>query len=516
MLASLAAEECGKQRVLLLGVLMVLSMPSWVSAAPGDLDLSFGIDGVIEEAAGTRFRAVVVAAGGKLIAGGDIQDGSGISDFLMVRYDAQGHRDPSFGDGGLVRTPFGGGTVSAQVLALAALPGGRVLALGDWGDHLVLARYRADGSLDPAFGASGIVIGPKSADFAIGGTSRALAIRADGKILVAGGSPGFASAFAALRYLPDGSIDAGFGSGGLAKVAASSIGHAYIVRPLSDGKVLLGGGLPSADQFGIARLLENGDPDLAFGAQAVTTTPLDQGDGPSDLVLLENGILAVGPKFDPGAAPLNSTLALARFLSSGSPDVTFGSGGLEIPLGPANQLPRFSAAFAAASDAAGRVVIAGNFRDPALDGSGLARLTADGEFDVTFGEFGRVLNAALFSSEERGMVLQNDQGIVTVGYFDDGVTVHALVERRVGGSCGDGRLDAGEQCDDGNAAAGDGCTPQCRRAALEIPLVPTTSASAALLTALLGGSLLALRPRPRVRVGERGRRRRGGCESDPS
>ena len=45
----------------------------------------------------------------------------------------------------------------------------------------------------------------------------------------------------------------------------------------------------------------------------------------------------------------------------------------------------------------------------------------------------------------------------------DGCSTTCLNECAARGSCGNGRIDAGETCDDGNLGAGDGCSPGCVR-----------------------------------------------------
>jgi uncharacterized delta-60 repeat protein len=69
------------------------------------------------------------------------------------------------------------------------------------------------GDLDPSFGVGGLVTteflnGPSRAD-----TAAAVAVQADGKIVVAGTFQSFNDGrFALVRYNPDGSLDTGFGT----------------------------------------------------------------------------------------------------------------------------------------------------------------------------------------------------------------------------------------------------------------------------------------------------------------
>jgi uncharacterized delta-60 repeat protein len=77
-----------------------------------------------------------------------------------------------------------------------------------------LARYTASGRLDPGFGAGGRVL----TDFGLPASAvRAVAIQADGKIVVAGGSwdpRTGASRFGLARYTVRGHLDPTFGRGG--------------------------------------------------------------------------------------------------------------------------------------------------------------------------------------------------------------------------------------------------------------------------------------------------------------
>src|SRR5215475_8492217 len=66
---------------------------------------------------------------------------------------AAGDLDPSFGTGGKVLTDFAGSNDNVADLVLQ--PDGKIIAGGSAGPHGALARYNADGSLDPSFGSGG-------------------------------------------------------------------------------------------------------------------------------------------------------------------------------------------------------------------------------------------------------------------------------------------------------------------------------------------------------------------------
>src|SRR5215208_4034560 len=138
---------------------------------------------------------------------------------------APGDLDPSFGGGaGWVRTlevrdtsnnylPGGAEDVVIQ-------PDGRIVVTGSVIDgrsnrYFAALRYLPDGSLDGSFGSGGLVV----ADLGAFEDARAVALQRDGKIVVAGETDcETARCFAAMRLNPDGSPDPTFGAGGVVRV----------------------------------------------------------------------------------------------------------------------------------------------------------------------------------------------------------------------------------------------------------------------------------------------------------
>jgi uncharacterized delta-60 repeat protein len=138
---------------------------------------------------------------------------------------AAGALDASFGNAGRITTDFFGNTDEATCMAV--LDDGKIVVAGEARSgstdttDFALARYNPNGTLDASFGEEGKV----STDFfqrAEGVT--AMALQADGRVVVAGvASPNAGAAlFAVARYNTDGSLDAGFGSGGKVSLNAST------------------------------------------------------------------------------------------------------------------------------------------------------------------------------------------------------------------------------------------------------------------------------------------------------
>ena len=155
--------------------------------ASGALDSTFGGDGIVRIAyspSADEASDVAIQSDGKIVIAGNILAGSTL-DFLIARLNADGSRDNSFGNAGVVTTPFG--TLQDFARAVAIQPDGSIVAAGqasattatDFG----LVRLRSDGTFDSSFGGGGSLI----VDFfGSSDAARTLALQPDGKIVVGG------------------------------------------------------------------------------------------------------------------------------------------------------------------------------------------------------------------------------------------------------------------------------------------------------------------------------------------
>jgi uncharacterized delta-60 repeat protein len=250
-----------------------LAFASPALAAPGDLHTSFGDDGVVTtsftDAAGEKVRSslddVVLQPDGKIVAYGT----------HLVRYEADGTLDASFGDGGKAPAEGYGQAVVLQ-------PDGKIVTAGsayideNTKSDFVVARYDADGVLDPTFGVEGKV----STDFGLGDGDQAnsLLLQPDGKIVAAGYAyhrdlDRFMD-IAVARYDADGALDASFGGDGrITTVVGPRFDQATATAIQPDGKLVVAGNSVGGDacvgcavhRFAIARYY-GGDDATAPGA----------------------------------------------------------------------------------------------------------------------------------------------------------------------------------------------------------------------------------------------------------
>jgi uncharacterized delta-60 repeat protein len=223
--------------------------PTLVRYTPnGALDTSFGTGGVLMTniSAINSVVKVVLQPDGKIVLACDPLDPATNSwEFMTARFNANGTADTTFGSGGEVTTHLG---TSDQIGGVTLQGDGKIVVSGSEGDStsplaLYLLRYNADGSLDATFGAGGTVAVQAPGGQAIADQGSGVVVQADGKIIAGGlfaDATGQNVLLAALRVNPDGSVDTGYGNGGWATVPfASADVRAIALEP--DGRLLLAG-----------------------------------------------------------------------------------------------------------------------------------------------------------------------------------------------------------------------------------------------------------------------------------
>jgi uncharacterized delta-60 repeat protein len=230
----------------------------------GTLDASFIGGGSRTDTIGTTSRAWVVKIqpdDGKIVVGGNYQDGSGPLSFYLARYDSNGASDFSFNSGMVTASP-GTDPVLADI---AILPNRKIIVVGTTNGSInadvFLMRFNSDGTLDTTFGSAGTVL----TDDLIHGreVAASLAVQTDGKIVVSATfQPSIGAIltkdFALLRYDAEGVLDTTFGNGyGMVTTDLGSGNDdiAYDVQIQQDGKIVVVGiaSIGSNYDIGLAR-----------------------------------------------------------------------------------------------------------------------------------------------------------------------------------------------------------------------------------------------------------------------
>ena len=276
-------------------------------------------------------RPMVLQADGKIVVGGAVRvgGGGGQYDFGVVRYNTDGSLDTAtFGGGtGKVVTPLGTGNDWGNDLVIQ--PDGKIILVGGSVNASIdvgLVRYNANGTLDGSFGAGGKVMTDLRGAEDWGA---AVVRQPDGKIIVAGHSSNGANTdFALVRYNgADGSLDTSFGSGGKVYTAigpGDDKGQAAALQP--DGKIVVAGFAQNGSNtdFAVVRYNPDGSLDTTFGFGGTLTTPVGAGDDAASGVVLQSDgrIVVVGQSYN--TLTQDYDFAMVRYNPDGSLDNTCG------------------------------------------------------------------------------------------------------------------------------------------------------------------------------------------------
>jgi len=382
-------------------------------AAAGSLDTTFGTGGVTittltttaSDANGVFPAAVQLQSDGKILVLANVTNLPSITTDVL-RYTTAGLLDATFGNKGIAVLP----TVLGSP-AMAVQSNGQIVVVGAAAGSNVLAaeRLNTNGTVDTTFGTDGLA----STSLNCCGTEMAVVIEPSSGDIVActqleptGRRQPFHTALA--RFLSTGAVDTTFGSGGTVNVAG--VGGCAAVAVLSTGEVLVENG-PSA-QFTSAGVQESTVTGGSIVAAGATHSP------PS--IFLSNGDYLVAQEVFTGEESRghNAAAQVLRFTLTGASDTTFdnqtfhfvGTGGSGIEAQPN----------AIALQSNGDIVVVGQQTTASQGGTvlvnGLARLTANGAPDTTFGSGGTVTNTVPANTQGLDAVAIDSQGrIITVG-----------------------------------------------------------------------------------------------------
>jgi uncharacterized delta-60 repeat protein len=321
---------------------------------------------------------------GTIITAGYADHNTLEENFALARYNADGARNGSFGNAGVVFTDFVNHTDVA--MAVHAYADGKVLTAGyasnNAGVYMVaMARYLANGQLDPSFSAGGRLsdqIGAANV------TINDLAVQSDGKILVAGriNNAGNLDSIV-LRYNSDGSRDTSFADNGLRIIDLGGFDNTYALGLTADGHIILAGHTDFSvlREIAVARLDSDGTLDSSFGSNGIATaTPFGNNRSYGyDLLVQDNGGLLVAGQTTSGG----TDMLLMRFTEQGAVDTAFGENGAA----RADFLGSYDYATSLVQLPDGDIMLAGKADNWRNDDVALARFNADGTLDRSFGDY---------------------------------------------------------------------------------------------------------------------------------
>lgn len=280
----------------------------------GTPDGGFGSNGQVITAVddGGAAAAVTLDSSGNVLVAGTVWDDSlneGV--FAVVRYTPDGSLDTTFGNGGIVLTPFG---ASANATGIAVQSSGRIVVAGYSQGQVELAGYNTDGTLDSNFGSNGIATVTDDPIYSVSG----LALQQDDSLVVLASAPNGPQL---IRYAPDGSLDGTFGNQGIAALPstlmASSLAIDYSGTAQNNadwGSIVVAG-------TGLVRCNTDGSLDYGFGSQWVAPA----------FAATSVAVLPAGQIIVAGSA--NGQFGAAAYNPDGSVQSSFGvNGQLSIPI----------------------------------------------------------------------------------------------------------------------------------------------------------------------------------------
>jgi uncharacterized delta-60 repeat protein len=348
---------------------------------------------------------VAIASGcGKIAATPDAQSDGAMPDAAPL---VPAALDPNFGTAGVAMLDF-----SPQ--AIAVQPDGKAIVVGSGNLDVAVARLTLSGALDTTFGNGGVV------RFAVrddADRANAVALQADGKILVAGEGSYAAGnssgdAFVA-RLTSAGALDSTFGTGGRFIIDLTRDGstggfdYAQRVVAFPDGKIVFAARVQGKG-ISLLALTAAGALDATFGRDGVVTYNEGELDVVGALLAQSDGKIVIA-----GTGQVSGESRVRRVLATGSPDPSFGSAGvvkLEAPPGTSIDLS------AAQVQPDGSLLLAGML---GITTAYVARRLPTGAPDLTFDDDGFVIVTSLGKARYTAVTAESGGAVYAVGSRDD-------------------------------------------------------------------------------------------------
>ncbi len=346
----------------------------------GAIDPSFGDGGIASVSIpGSTLTSDLDAAlqpDGKILIAGSEVDSSGYQNIALVRLDPNGAPDSTFGTDGVVTASFSAPDAEATRIVL---DGSRILVVGDANGNFALARFNADGSPDTSFGTGGSVSLDLGSD-----DDKAFdaAIESNGTIIVDGQTGG---QLALVGFNPNGTLDTSFGTGG--KTITDAPDFTPSTDPTTDGSgnTLDGSGGVKILSDGSLLVVSNeqdtdgsGRVDLAYYTANGSLRSFGRGAAQSSAPDVVGFALAGEGKIITFSS--DGTDTLQRYNADASLDKTFGTDGTA------------TAVLDAGGDGTitpdGKIIVAGTASVGSTEGVAVARYSADGTLDTSFGTDG--------------------------------------------------------------------------------------------------------------------------------
>jgi uncharacterized delta-60 repeat protein len=327
----------------------------------GDLLDTYGSGGIsstpIPGVSSAGVADVALQPDGRVVLAGYGSSNAGTDVFVVARFRAGGAPDPSFSGNGVFTTHFSQG--DAYGYGMTILPNGKIVVVGEVdaytnGSNPAILRLDADGTPDATFGDHGHLM-VKVPDGHRGYDSPwRVVLQSHGKLAMAGWlerPSGGNYKTLAMRLRPNGSLDPTFSGDGWTAVDVDGADN-YAYGMDTDGSKIVLGVHTSGSDAAFVRLNANGTRDSTFDGDGVVTHALSVGwevralvvapdhriigvngfgSGPNIVVLKPRGALDTGYSADgEGVGPLSNALGKGLILLGNGKVVVAGTGGSDV------------------------------------------------------------------------------------------------------------------------------------------------------------------------------------------
>src|SRR5581483_1410715 len=246
---------------------LIESIESRVLLSAGQIDTSFGGNGQVT--ATELFPNFVggisaVQKDGKLLLAGADNSGNA-SHAAVIRLNASGSVDTSFGNNGEATFQFASGASENSIDTVALQADGKIVVVGGTqnSQHVqqgAIARLKTNGALDTSFNGTGV-----NQDSALNTTFITVSVQSNGKIVV-GGFLDVSRNFLIARFNSNGTFDASFNKTGTESIDMGGDDLLEDVEPTSDGGMIGVGSLSNLNKFAAVKLTSSGSIDRSFGS----------------------------------------------------------------------------------------------------------------------------------------------------------------------------------------------------------------------------------------------------------
>jgi len=404
--------------------------------------------------------SLAFAADGDIVVAGYAGIGSALA---VARFNADGAADTSYSADGkdlIIFSDIVPGTDGGlRTAGVAALAGGKILLLvnldsDDAQPQPALIRLNADGSFDTSFGGGDGVLSFKFGDAPSGNRPNAMIVQSDGKIVVAGldgdgDDANFDNRPAVARFNADGSLDTSFGTNGIGSAGTTDGDAPWVLTVDSAGKFV------AITSTTALRWTADGDADATFGPNGQQDLPTLSGPKSAlavdsqDRILYPTGNSLVRlvdvprPEFELGE---NGAIIITGDEGTADNTVTIAQAGSNIAVTRNGSTQNFPAADVksldilmfdgddtiASSIDVPALVILGNGNNTLTNGDADANITAgDGADDITVGDGDHTIQTAAgndtIATGDGQKTLDSGDGndSITTGSGDDSVNAGA-------------------------------------------------------------------------------------------